>query len=268
MAKKSDKKSTKEPEKIAEQIKQQFAERQYFRDTKNGILGGVIAGLAAYTGWDVTLLRVLFVFLILCTAFFPFGLLYLIVWISAPEAKTASDRRSMQGTPSQSDAATTTPAHSTTSAAPLVLRIVLACFGIIGLLTFIPMLVTLIPITVIAVFRIAAATIVYKPIFVAAAILLAILLFTIASIGITLSTALLTAKLNRAARTGLITSIIFALALTTATSVTGSIWIAKVSHDDIKDTVNQLIHSKDLHINIDDNRVIIDLGPIHINTRK
>lgn len=70
--------------KIADKVREEYAKKQYFRDEKHGIIAGVIAGLANYTGWDVTLLRVLVVLLTIPTAVFPFVFLYVVVWISAP----------------------------------------------------------------------------------------------------------------------------------------------------------------------------------------
>jgi len=274
---------------IADKVRQEFAEKKFFRDTENGMFGGVISGLAAYTGWDVTLLRILFVVLVLSTAFFPFVLLYIIVWIVAPEAKTASDRLSMKGAPinietikeaaediadkttratNKAASATRKGGEQLQSSAPLALRVVLGFFGIIGLLTFIPMLIALIPLTVISVFSITAATIAAKPLFVATAIMVAVLLFTFASIGITMSTALITAKLSKSAGAGLIASIVFALALTIASSITASIWVAEVGRDGVRDTVNELIDEVHVEVNVTDHRVKVDVGPIHVDTSR
>ncbi|MCL1839434.1 PspC domain-containing protein [Candidatus Saccharibacteria bacterium] len=267
---------------IADKVRQQFADKKFFRDTENGMVGGVIAGLSAYTGWDITLLRILFVVLVIFTAFFPFLLIYIIVWICAPEAKTASDRLAMKGEPINietikeaaedvADKTTRTVKKGTDkvkSSAPLALRIILGFFGVIGLITFIPFLVALIPVTIISIFTITAATITLKPLFVATAILVAILLFTIASIGITVSTALISAKLSKPAQAGLITSIIFAIALTVASSITGSIWLAQVGRDGAIDTANQLVDGLNIQVEETDHRVKVDIGPIHIDTSK
>jgi len=263
---------SKQSENIASKVRQQFAEKKFFRDPDNGMFGGVISGLAAYTGWDVTLLRILFALLVFFTAFFPFIFLYVIVWICAPEARTASDRLSMKGEPinietikeAAGDVTTDKVAHK--SSTPLTLRVILGFFGALGLLTFIPMLIALIPLTIISTFAIAAAAITAKPLFVATAVLVAILLFTIASIGITISTALLTAKLSKSATAGLVASIIFALALTVASSITGSIWVAEVGRDGVKDTVYELVDDVRVKINDADGRVQVDVGPIHIDT--
>jgi phage shock protein PspC (stress-responsive transcriptional regulator) len=71
--------------------------KKLYRDPNHKVVGGVVAGVAAYTGWDLGLLRFLFV---LSIFFFGTGiLLYLILWAITPEAKTLTDRMQMQGQP-------------------------------------------------------------------------------------------------------------------------------------------------------------------------
>ena len=72
-----------------------LAGRRLFRDTGTGKVAGVAAGLAAYFNIDVTLVRVL-----LLAGLFAGGftfLLYIILWIVLPEAKTVSDKLRMRG---------------------------------------------------------------------------------------------------------------------------------------------------------------------------
>ena len=70
-------------------------DKKLFRDTSNGMLAGVAAGLAAYLGLDVILVRILF---ILATLAWGGGLLvYILLWLLVPEAKTTSDRLQMAG---------------------------------------------------------------------------------------------------------------------------------------------------------------------------
>ena len=72
-----------------------LAGRRLFRDTGTGKVAGVGAGLAAYFSIDVTLVRV-----ILLAGLFAGGftfLLYIILWIVLPEAKTVSDKLRMRG---------------------------------------------------------------------------------------------------------------------------------------------------------------------------
>ncbi len=72
-------------------------ERRLFRDTENGMIAGVCAGLAAYFKVDVVVFRIIFVILGFAGGFIvP---LYLIMWIVVPRAKTNLERLQMQGRP-------------------------------------------------------------------------------------------------------------------------------------------------------------------------
>lgn len=79
--------------------KDSTATKRYYRDEEHALLGGVIAGLAAYTGWDVTLLRILFVVLVIVPSFGTMIILYIAIWIIAPAAKTTSEKLEMRGEP-------------------------------------------------------------------------------------------------------------------------------------------------------------------------
>lgn len=70
--------------------------RRFYRDPENAVLGGVAGGIAAYFSWDVTWVRIGLVVLALISAgnFIP---IYLLVWVVAPKAVTASQRLEMQG---------------------------------------------------------------------------------------------------------------------------------------------------------------------------
>lgn len=70
--------------------------RRFYRDPENAVLGGVGAGIAAYFSWDVTWVRIALVILALISSgnLIP---IYLLVWIIAPKAVTASQRLEMQG---------------------------------------------------------------------------------------------------------------------------------------------------------------------------
>ena len=49
------------------------------------VIAGVCAGLAEYLGWDVALVRVLYLVISLFSAAFPGVLVYIILWIVMPE---------------------------------------------------------------------------------------------------------------------------------------------------------------------------------------
>lgn len=69
--------------------------RRIFRDADRRILGGVASGLAAWSGLDPILVRVLFV---LFTLFYFTGLLvYAVLWLVLPEARSHSDKLEMRG---------------------------------------------------------------------------------------------------------------------------------------------------------------------------
>lgn len=54
------------------------------RSRSNKMIAGVCGGLAAWLGWDVTLVRVLYVAVSIFSAAFPGILVYLILWIVMP----------------------------------------------------------------------------------------------------------------------------------------------------------------------------------------
>lgn len=55
------------------------------RSRKHRILGGVCGGLAEWLGWDVTLVRVLYVVVSIVSAGFPGILAYIILWFVMPD---------------------------------------------------------------------------------------------------------------------------------------------------------------------------------------
>ena len=71
-------------------------DKRLYRNPDDKMLGGVFGGIAAYLGWDVTLVRILAILLL----FFGYGILvpvYIICWILIPEARTATEKLSMRG---------------------------------------------------------------------------------------------------------------------------------------------------------------------------
>ncbi len=67
-----------------------------FKDPDRAMIAGVAAGLAHYLGMDVTLMRIIFVILLFVTHG-TFILIYLLLWIIMPKAKTAADKLRMKG---------------------------------------------------------------------------------------------------------------------------------------------------------------------------
>jgi phage shock protein PspC (stress-responsive transcriptional regulator) len=69
--------------------------KRLFRDIDNAMVAGVAAGLAKYLGIEVVVIRLIFIAL---TLFGGSGvLLYVILWLLVPEAKTNSERLQMNG---------------------------------------------------------------------------------------------------------------------------------------------------------------------------
>ena len=66
-----------------------------FRDPDDKLLFGVCSGLSAYLGWDPIILRALFV---VSTVAFGFGpLVYIILALIIPKAKTTAEKLQMRG---------------------------------------------------------------------------------------------------------------------------------------------------------------------------
>jgi phage shock protein PspC (stress-responsive transcriptional regulator) len=69
--------------------------RRFYRDPDNRVIGGVCGGIGAYFDIDPVIVRV-----ILALLFLVFGiglLIYLILWIVVPEAKTTAQKLEMRG---------------------------------------------------------------------------------------------------------------------------------------------------------------------------
>lgn len=69
--------------------------KKLFRNPEDRVIAGVASGIGAYFGTEVTIIRLLFVI----TFFFGGAglLIYIIMWIITPEAKTITDKMQMQG---------------------------------------------------------------------------------------------------------------------------------------------------------------------------
>jgi len=71
--------------------------KKMYRDPEKKVLGGVASGVAAFFGVDVTVIRVLFIVFVFLGGL---GLLlYIILWIALPEAKSITEKMEMQGEP-------------------------------------------------------------------------------------------------------------------------------------------------------------------------
>jgi phage shock protein PspC (stress-responsive transcriptional regulator) len=86
-----------EEEKTYQATFQRKKHRRFYRDTDNRILGGVSSGLAAYWGMDPTIIRIAFI--VITVMGFAGVIIYLILWIIMPEAKTVAQKLEMRGEP-------------------------------------------------------------------------------------------------------------------------------------------------------------------------
>ncbi len=65
--------------------------KKLFRDMRNGLLGGVFSGLAAYTGVNAWLLRVACLLIFFCIDGLIVSILYIIAWLVLPMASSITD---------------------------------------------------------------------------------------------------------------------------------------------------------------------------------
>lgn len=61
-------------------------EKKKLMRSNNRMIAGVCSGIADYWGWDITLVRIIYVLLTFFTAFSGL-IVYLILWLVMPEAK-------------------------------------------------------------------------------------------------------------------------------------------------------------------------------------
>lgn len=71
--------------------------KKLFRDGESRALGGVCSGLASYFGTDITVVRLLFVLSVFLGG--AGVIVYIILWIITPEAKTITEKMQMEGEP-------------------------------------------------------------------------------------------------------------------------------------------------------------------------
>lgn len=75
--------------------------KKLFRDTDDKKIAGVCSGLALFLGVDVVIMRVIFLIALICgSAGFW---IYVVIWIAAPEAKTAAEKCELRGIPATAD---------------------------------------------------------------------------------------------------------------------------------------------------------------------
>lgn len=78
------------------EMKGERNKKRLYRDDENRILGGVCSGLGAYLNIDPVFIRILFVLLVFVGVGIS-AIIYLILWIVVPKAKTTTQRLEMKG---------------------------------------------------------------------------------------------------------------------------------------------------------------------------
>lgn len=73
--------------------------KKFYRASSDRVIGGVIGGVGLYTGWDINLMRILIVVLGFFTGFFPLFIVYCILWMIVPVAKTPEQQLEQLGRP-------------------------------------------------------------------------------------------------------------------------------------------------------------------------
>lgn len=120
--------------------------RKLYRNVDGAIFGGVLSGIAYFFGINPLWTRLIFIVLLLLTAFMPMALIYVILWVVVPPARTAAEKLQMSGKPvtlaqirelNESEAGIQESGHTNT-AQKVVLSILGICSAIasIGTLLF------------------------------------------------------------------------------------------------------------------------------------
>lgn len=74
-----------------------YRQKRLYRDPERKTIGGVCSGLGAYFGIDPVWMKIIFLVLIFASGFSI--LVYLILWIAVPEARTTAEKLEMRGEP-------------------------------------------------------------------------------------------------------------------------------------------------------------------------
>jgi len=82
---------------VSSELEEESTIKKMYRDSDNKVVGGVAAGVAAFFGVNSVIIRLVFVGLTF--AAFLGVVLYVILWIALPEAKTITEKMEMQGEP-------------------------------------------------------------------------------------------------------------------------------------------------------------------------
>jgi Putative stress-responsive transcriptional regulator len=238
------------------------ASKKYYRNSDDAVIGGVLAGLANYTGWDVTIIRLVAVIL----GFMSLGtviILYFITWMVAPEAVTASEKLEMRGEPvnigslkesakefgdkakeagKNIDAKANRVAKEvrvkTSGLASIIGRITAVFFGAVGLITIFGMIVGTILAGNEIIYAVVSADITAKPLLIVAVSLTIAFLVALTIFIAVISVALLTNTYKKGFKLGLIISLILSMVLLAGASGTMVAWYSVADKSEIRQIID------------------------------
>jgi phage shock protein PspC (stress-responsive transcriptional regulator) len=258
--------------------------KKYYRDTENAVLGGVLSGLAAYTGWDVTVLRVLAVVFTVVPTWGFLILIYIVVWICTPEAKSASEKLEMRGEPvnldSIKEAAKTfgekaekvgtemsekvQKVSQDTTTMNTVGRVFMLIFGICGIVVSVSLLMGLIISTMWLIMILANAQVAALPLLVVTVGLALGFVFMLVIMMLTGSAALASGHIEKG-HTASVVSLVLMLVFMVSALVSGSAWLSTAGQqgvDQVVDLVSERVH---VELYDGDNRVKVDIEPFKLD---
>ncbi|OGL21556.1 hypothetical protein A2707_05985 [Candidatus Saccharibacteria bacterium RIFCSPHIGHO2_01_FULL_45_15] len=73
--------------------------RKLYRNIDGAVFGGVLSGVAYFFNINPLWTRLIFIILLFVTAFMPMALIYVILWVVIPPARTAAEKLQMAGRP-------------------------------------------------------------------------------------------------------------------------------------------------------------------------
>lgn len=144
------------PEMPKSKSRNPFVRKGLFRDPQDSMLGGVCAGLAKYLGIDVTIVRLITILLFFLSAS-TVAIIYIILWIVVPEARTPLQRMKMMGEETSvenigktvtgnyqgSDSGNISGQKGNNGVLSTIFSIFVKCIVILGLIIAVPLIVAL-----------------------------------------------------------------------------------------------------------------------------
>ena len=251
-------------------------EKRLYRNPEKGIVAGVLAGVADYTGVDVTLVRIIYILGMFVSGVFPLALAYVLAWAIMPvkgaKSKAGDGVAEAEVVEKVKEKAKVVTEEVKKKAKDTdvnaAAKIVLIVLGVLILLTFLPSLIGVVMGGVVAVVAISTMAVPFQGLLLTS---IGLGLFT-AIVFISMMVALGVALLSNGGKDkkvgGMLgASMVALLLLAVATVVTGGIWCGTVGRKGIEQTVNVVRDAADDWVDVREDRVKVDIGPIHLDIR-